>query len=252
MNIVLSLGQLPNPNCWTGPQQFGLDLVAAMSAVMSGSFNGINFGSTLPNPEDQDKPWFRTNPDGSPDRLYVFAGQWISRHPIPAGSRMNGIWDDTEANLWAYDGGDGKDPITNIPTAVSGAMWQRNFAFGADAGSPGGASCFRIPVGIGTNPIAYNTSPDTFPATSITIGDAPGGEERHILTSPTELPAHTHTFWGPIGDVGSTIGGDTASNYGAKETTDSTGLSGSHNNMPPYYPVIFARRTARQFFTLTP
>jgi hypothetical protein len=87
-------------------------------------------------------------------------------------------------------------------------------------------------LGVDEGVINYNT------------GDT-GGEETHILTV-AEMPAHSHAL--PVEAGGTNIGDrqSITSNAGADEGYgDPTGLTGggqAHNNMPPYYVVIYAKK----------
>ncbi len=220
--------------CWTNAQDF----VATLKSILSGTVNvnGIVIQPGLPLVGDQDKLWIRTDSSGRPVSPYLFQGQWIWPHPMPPGGKMNQVWDDTEANLWAYDGGDGTDPSISAPTATTGAMWKRNPNFGTDDG----ATPFRFPVGAGKNLTVY----DGNPALVLAPGSV-GGEERHSL-STDELPPHIH----PVGDA-------TNFNYDALGPVTRTSAPGtvpsgpnstankSHQNLPLFRAVIFAQRTAR-------
>lgn len=248
MSLPVTITKAPFPAgyCWPGPDQYGTDLVALLTAVVAGNISAFVIGTTTPAPSDQNKPWFRFNPDGTPDKWYIYVGAWISLHPVPPSSASRIIWTGSEASLWAYDGGDGTNPTISAPTDTTGAMWQRDLAFGKDDGT----ASFRVPVGIGKNPTAY----DGNPATVITPG-ATGGEERHVIVVG-ELATHTHI-----------VGSDTVNQSGAAnpvhqvhdystapEQTSASGPAGSslsHQNMPPYLGVIFAQRTVRRFYVAT-
>lgn len=239
-NLNLIWANLPVGFCWTNAQDF----VTTLQSILSGtvSINGVIIQNGLPDNSDQDKLWVRTDNSGRPTQLYLFQGQWIWPHPEAPSSKMCRIWDGTEASLWAYDGGDGTDPSISAPTATTGAMWKRNPNFGTDDG----ATPFRMPVGIGKNLTTY----DGNPAFVIAPGQT-GGEERHTL-STSEMPAHTHNLPGTVGQVGPAQNGGDAAHMipsGLASVTGPTGGGASHTNMPLYRGVIFAQRTARQFFT---
>ena len=80
-------------------------------------------------------------------------------------------------------------------------------------------------------------------------GGDTGGERTHILTT-TEMPAHTHTYLRHQFDRNDTTGETGADVYGANNktlpqvnaTTESTGNSVAHNNMPPYLAVYIWKR----------
>lgn len=257
VSVTLSMGNFPQGYCFTNLQQFANDLVALITASIPGNLNTFVLGNAVPSVGDQNKPWFRLAPDGTPDKWFIFVGSWISLNPRPPSTSERMIWTGTEASLWAYDGGDGTDPSISPPTDTTGAMWVRDTNFGADDGS----IPFRLPVGIGKN----NTTYDGNLATVIAIG-ATGGEERHSL-SAGEMPPHQHESTEadgvtPIYPMVNVAGGQDQVTYpgqrtGAANKTDVQGGSGSpavvlsHQNMPPFLGVIFAKRSARRFYVAT-
>ena len=247
--ITFTVGSLPIGWCWTGGQDFLNLAFGTVGPVVTGSIPGVGapvIVSATSAGVDLTSLWARTV-GGIIEGIYSYSGGWFRAHPVPPSSASRIIWTDIESALWAYDGGDGSNPATNPPTTNTGAMWVRDTNFGADDGS----ACFRVPVGAGVNPTAY----DGNAATAITVGST-SGEERHILTAPESgIPSHTHSafsqvatggltgtanplhdFQGSTGDINTVrgvanIGGASASN--------------SHTNMPPYYGVIFAKRSVR-------
>lgn len=70
------------------------------------------------------------------------------------------------------------------------------------------------------------------------VGDF-GGEEVHQLQT-AELPSHTHDYRGfdSAGGVGSASGGGGLS-FGDGNNTTSTGDNMPHNNLPPYYAILY-------------
>ena len=63
-------------------------------------------------------------------RWYIFDGvNWLSPHPVPPNSPEIRLWNGTQQALWAYDGGDGANPVSIPPTANTGAMWVVEHAF---------------------------------------------------------------------------------------------------------------------------
>lgn len=127
--VTLVAGQLPQGFCFQTPQQYYEAIIAATSAFLPGNFSTFNFGNTVPDPGDQDKPWLRLDVNGDIDRWYVFVGQWRAPNPIPPSSLERRIFRGSGVDIWSYDGGDGTDPGVNPPTDTTGAMWQRDLTF---------------------------------------------------------------------------------------------------------------------------
>jgi hypothetical protein len=247
-NVTFTLGNFPANFCWVGPQDFANNLIAILTGTVA-TAGKIIIGPSAPSPTDQDGVWYRTS-GGYLEGQYLYLGGWFRPHPVPPSSQSRIIWTDTEAALWSYDGGDGTNPVTTPPTATTGAMWQRDLNFGADDGS----QVFRVPVGIGTNPTAY----DGNAARVIGVG-ATGGEERHIQIG-TEVGPHTHnTHRGLVehGAADTAVFQNTTSDGQSDVPTISGGgnpASGtppvtalSHENMMPWRGVIFAKRTVRAY-----
>lgn len=253
IQAIVTAGQLQPGFCWTNAQDFVQALVSILNVTFPGTFNSFNFGNAVPAPGDRNKPWFRLNPDGTPDRWYVYLGGWISPNPRAASSKERIIWMDTEANLWAYDGGDGTNPGTNAPTPTTGAMWQRDTTFGDEV-----SNIFRVPIGIGKNPTSY----DGGAPLQIAVGGT-GGVER-VALAVNQTPKHQHT----VGSRDSTAddGGNNSqefvnnfdyagANVGPLANTsfvggDGSGNTVSHDNLPPYVGVIYGKRTSRVFYSV--
>lgn len=259
--VTFTFGNLPANYCFTTPTQFWIDLQALISATVA-NLSGINYGNAVPAPADQNKPWMRLNGDGTPDGFYVFNGVWERQHPFPPSSNARIIWMGTESDLWAYDGGDGTDPSSTPPTDTTGAMWVRDTAFGSDDG----VNAFRVPIGIGKYPTGY----DGGSPLQIGVGDL-HGEQRHTLIT-SEIPPHQHNVVNT--DTGDPSApnlnpGNYITNYGQHAassieyllcgsatvaTLGLTALAGggtSHNLLNPCIGVIFAKRSARKFITIT-
>jgi len=281
--IQITNGNLAPGYCYpSSPQTFLNDIVALLIAYLPGNYSTFNLGPTTPSVDDQDKPWIKTDSSGNLVGLFTFgSGAWVRPHPVPPSSQQRIIWAGSDSDLWSFDGGDGSNPITTPPTSTTGAMWVRDTAFGSgepsdpNAGA-NGVNVFKVPIGAGLNPTAY----DQTSAKSIAVGDV-GGEERVALTQ-SQMPPHTHGArmgfhpsttdechgWdnASVGGFGAdtlatqvqVAAGDTgamsAANQSAGYPITIAGGNGatpaavvSHNNLPNYKGVIFAKRTARVF-----
>lgn len=248
--VYITPPTLPDGQCWTETPQELVNLIfAAIQAQMETTVNPgfFNQGSDVPEIDNRIYPWLRDAGDYL-DGWFTYSGTysgWIRPHRIPASANERMIWKGTEADLWAYDGGDGEDPAVHAPTAATGAMWVRDTDFD-----------FRFPVGIGTNPTGYDGV-----NTSLAVG-ATGGEEKHALTEDENAP-HTHDILQWDGPVGGATGQamlrvlTTPAAYSPNYVTENSGgdpLDGNspvaHNNMPPYRAVIFAKRSARVYYRI--
>lgn len=205
------------------------DAIPVMVQYMFARFNGneINTGSSTPAAEDRDKPWFRTNSDGTDDGVWTFYnGFWIQKHPLPTGAII--LWEGAVANIDTYDGGE-----TAAVTNITGPFFERTTTLDA-----------RSPIG-----------PGTFPSgTVLNIGDQIG-EEKHILTI-AELASHTHPFAttngqqvlaqvtsGKVNDINRTGSLD----YAFADPPQNTGGDTGHNTVQPSLVINFLRRTARLY-----
>lgn len=225
-------------------------LVGLLYAVQNGD-PSINFGNSTPAPDFRDRPWVRTNSDGTFDGVYTFAnGLWVRPHPDFVGKIV--MYDGDVANITSLDGGTA-DPITT----TTGAFWA------------------KIDAADGKFPI----QPGTMPSGAVIGAQATGGEELHTLVGQ-EIPKHTHPMfadefvnpWKAISGsdpqvakecnydglgapstyfmAGSSIEatlGNPASYGGAND-----GSTTPHNNLPPYYGAYLIKRTARQYYTQSP
>jgi hypothetical protein len=248
-NVVINFGQLPpayKPDNWQGLLN---DIAKVTTGYLPGNYNLVNYGSTTPASEDQDKPWIRTNVDGSPDRVYVyFNGNWVAPHAIqPSQLHLRWLWVGSVAALRSFDGGDGS---SDSPTPTTGAMWEVDASVDAK---------FLCTPGTFTNAgeLAVN---GTLTATGV------AGVDEHTLVVG-ETPAHTHQCVDAeaVSDAalapGAILAGRrTAGSSGSyflrgdetltpdSCTTSSTGGGEAHNNLPPMYGIYLIRRTARAYY----
>lgn len=252
---------LPPGYCYTSPERFAADIAAAMSGFAPGEYTLPNFGPDEPDPEDRNKPWYRLNGDGTPDRWYKYAnGVWSSPRPkIEMEPDYRMIWVGLESDLWSLHGGGGVDPSVVAPTATTGSFWERDTAFD-----------FRFPLGIGTSPSVTQPSGEVTGSTTVGVGQTGGAEDTEIVLDAENVAPHSHDV-----TVESTTGDSADSEQGKFSVGDGTfkwrsDLSNDKvghtreaggntdgdpepiekTNMPPYYGLIFAKSTIRQFYTV--
>jgi hypothetical protein len=205
-------------------------LVQLLQADLLGNQTTFNYGPDTPTPDNQDRPWFKTDANYLPERWYTFSnGSWVSRHPVAAGAIV--MYEGSEASIPTYDGGE-----AGVVTATTGPMWEKVSALDA-----------RFPLGPGT--LASGT------AVAVTNT---GGEEKHELTRAElpeiqiDTPLKRRTDLQDGG--GSTALFETSfslsSAVNVDVPTEELGDGDAHNNMPPYYAVFFIRRTARTHYRI--
>lgn len=239
--ILFQFGGFADGYCPSSYQQLGNDFAQALSGYLPGSYITVVTGDTEPAAIDRDKPWIRS--DG---RWYQYAapglGQWVSRNNLPPGAVIM-YAAASEADIWAFDGGDGTNPSSSTPTAATGAMWEMVSELAA-----------KVPIGPGTLAVS---------GTVLTTGST-GGVDQFTISQANlpnvDLPVR-------VKDGISSLSPDQLYSYsaggGSNNTTFSaTGHAGSSvvaalggsgtpvNNMPPYYSIYFIRRTARIWYTI--
>jgi hypothetical protein len=244
--ITFLTAGIPDDYCFTTPQKFNLDIVAALYGYIPGQYSVIIDSETEPAVADRGKLWFKREVGGSPTGLLFayFGGNWVSPNREPASSAARRIFRGSAADVWSYDGGDGTDPSTNPPSAAAGAMWEIDTDFAA-----------RSPIGPGTLPLS---------GTVIAVGDT-GGVDQVTLTE-AQTPEHTHKMAKNVSSSTSLqtdqkaiawnglFSGNNAYVLTEGDTPADIGKSGpsgsgqAHTNMSPYISTYFIRRTSRQFY----
>ena len=247
--ITANFGTLPpgyKPSDW---QDLVTKLEAIFNAYLPGSYKPVNYGSTTPAAEDQDRPWVRTNGDGSPDRTYVFFnGKWVARHPVDPASDERRMWVGTLVGLRSHDGGDG---TTDVPTATTGAMWEEDTAFRD-----------KIPMGVldatGQVQTPLATAGALTDSITLTVDQIP--RHRHEITVEASSAAEST---GELYDADSTgvmksdsgveLGWDAGDSRNVVGFTryygDSAASEFDVDTLPPVIGVFVIKRSARYFWT---
>lgn len=193
-----------------------------LRAVFDG--NEINSESSTPPAENRDRPWHRTNADGTDDGWWTFYnGFWIQKHPMAIGSVI--MFEGTQGDIETFDGGEA-GAITNI----TGAFWQ-----------PVTEMAARSPIHPGT--LASGAV--------INVGDNIGQEK--IVMTLANLIEHDHDI--TVFSSGAT-GGDGGEIFNepdpGEERIRTTHTEGSNppdgmDNMHPSRGIWFIRRSARLY-----
>jgi hypothetical protein len=227
-NVELSI-TVPSGTCYENP---GVDwplLVSLITANLIGNLSTVNSGATTPAAADRDKPWNRSNSDGTDDGQWTFYnGFWVQKHPDFVGKICFAPVGTASTDIDTLDGGE-VGAITNI----TGPFWSIVTELAA-----------KSIIGPGTLPSG----------TIINVGDSIG-EEKHQL-SIAELPAHTHQFdttdgaqvlikvsSNKVGDINQTG----SLNYGFANAPQNTGGDTAHNTIHPAYALFAIQRTARLY-----
>ena len=225
-NGVISIASLPSTLCYSNPQSDWPLMVSYLSASVTGTLNMFNVGNSVPSADNRDKPWIRTNSDGTPDAVYNYSGGfWLTKHPLPTG--LVCMYEGTEASIDTFDGGEAA-AITNI----AGPFWEKVTEMAA-----------KSPI-----------MPGTLPSTTVLAIGNDYGEEKHTMLS-TEMPRHTHTIqaWtsGATGGDGGQILNEPDPGTEVEKTTGAAGGRDGETNPDPFnviHPVRaiwFLRRSAR-------
>jgi microcystin-dependent protein len=235
-NLPLIPGTLGYTCYPANPQTLINDAFELGVAVQTGTLTGIIVSDVEPVPADRGKVWFRTAAGAPvfPSLWFFVLGQWLAKHPIPAGTLWAMPYTGAAAGIPTIDGG-AAGAVNSDGT--TGPFWE---AVATLAG--------RVPIGAGTLPSGA----------VLAVGDT-GGEDEHVLTVP-ELPSQNLALdplvqinlSSPRDGAPSATGpfvGDPIVGTGKPITIVSGGQDEPHNTMPPYITLTFVRRTARQYCT---
>lgn len=224
-NVIISI-EVPEGYCYESPQADWPYLVSLLTANLSGSLSPVNSGSSTPSAANRDRPWLRSNSDGSDDGQWTFyGGFWVQKHPIPQGFVMFAPVGTTSAQIDALDGGE-----TAAVSNMTGPFWEIVTELNA-----------KSPIGPGTLPSGA----------VINAGDSLG-EEKHVQVIG-ELIAHAHdiTVWtsGATGGDGGEILNEPDPGTERTESTEEAGSAtpAGMNVIHPVYAIYAIRRTARLY-----
>lgn len=237
--VNITTTSVPDDYCPTSLQEAWPFLTSLLQATLSGSNTTFSFGPDPPdNPNDQDRPWLKTDANGRPERWYVFVdGAWISRHPSAPGTVI--MYEGTEASIETFDGGE-----PGIVAVQQGPMWEKVSSMDA-----------RFPVGPGTLPSGT--------VITITGAGAQGGEEKHTIARDelpniqleTESVRRNNVEESGTGAATVYVPDTTVGSFVVNTPLKTESLNGDEtqvasNNLPPYQAIWFIRRTARLHYRI--
>lgn len=225
--IIVSPDTVPAGVCVPGTAQGIVNLVAQyLNVAFAGdSFNTFNYGSSEPDPDNRDRPWFRTDASGYfIGWMGYFNGAWRRVAPYPIGSIV--AYSGSDAN---FDG-DGKG---NAGTTVEGYQLCNGLN-----GSPDLRNRFII-MGNDYSGSAWTTDVEDSGNPGVTTGGL-----ATVQLFRTHIPRMTDTL-----RTGNEAGAGNRFLLGAKNdgstidveigTTASSGEAAPHPNMPPYYALAY-------------
>lgn len=234
--LTIAAATLPEGTCYQSEQARLEGFANAISATLPGNYSTVNTGSSTPAVDDRDKPWERTNVDGSPDGVYhYYDGSWKRKHPLDPGLIM--MWLGSAVAIDSIDGGS-----SGAVTPSSGPFWEIVSSLAA-----------KFPVGVGTFESGASPSASTVGAT--------GGEDRVTLETkhlPEVLgrlgPNVDQIYCNVNGGIGTSAPGAGSTHKGMTLADTLKGGNAdtdkSHQNLPPFKAVYFLQRTSRIYYSI--
>ncbi len=195
------------------------------------NFTGVNFGPVEPDPDNRDKPWFKTDGSGNPIGWYSWNGAAWEPIPIVLPSGSTGDRPSSpQAGTQFYDS------TINVALIYNGSAWVTL------AGSPGDVkevTATSLAAALTSNPgwlqdtdsIGYVVA-GASDGTGAGAGETAGNDSIALTTD--QLPAHNHTDLvvtgssADNGDAGNLVITAASANIGAETILNSsTGSTGS-------------------------
>lgn len=247
LNLFIQAGTVPFGTQLPASAQALINLVAAYTGIGGANgFNGINFGSQTPAPQNRSLPWFKTDSFGNPIGFFSWNGTaWVTTPSTvasgptsgrPAGPANGTQYYDTTLgavlifntanNAWTTASGVPGD-IKEVTTTTLAQALINNPGWAQHTASSG---CVIAGSDVNSNG----------PASAHSQGSLIG-EETHAL-AVSELAAHTHTspfaaFTGAFQNGPQASGVYTAITPGTTgipvSITGTTGGGSGHNNIQP-------------------
>lgn len=250
--VTLNWGTLAEAYAPANWQDFVQQLEKILTAYLPGQYTLLNTGNSTPAVDDQDRPWFRYNADGSPDRLYKFHnGKWVAPYSPEPGTGYRKLWIGTLAALYSSDGGDGSDPTVIAPTTTTGSFWEED----TDMRD-------RIPMGVLAATGAVQTPAALAGALERTLTALNIPEHYHFVCnnqanssavtpqSDDSIDRVANDYYG--GNRQYALSGSDAATYPAivgQSSTYGEATPDAISTVPPVIGVYFVKRTARTFWT---
>lgn len=237
--VDLVAGNFPVGWCFSTWDDLLAQIVANITASISGTTNNFNYGPTTPNASQRDRPWHRTDSFYTPDRIYTWSEAstpvgWVAPHTVPPD--VVWLYVGNIALIDTFDGGE-----AGTPSAFAGPMWEKLSAMDG-----------RVPIGPGT------MDQGTVVALAGTLGT-----EKNTLVEANLAP-HTHVINGYAHSLSAStdqptnqviIDDDWKAGALSKQTAQGGG-SGSplaatpFSNVPPAYGIWFIKKTIRTHYRL--
>jgi hypothetical protein len=248
LNLYITAGTLPALTPLPGNAQAINNQIAAYCGIAGDeNFDGINYGSSIPSSDNQDKPWFKTDTLGNPIGLFSWNG--LAWTPIPS-VVANG----PSAQLPSNPAVGTEFYNTDISCLViwNGANWS---TASGSIGDIKDVMAADLNTALLYNP-GWSAETSTIgcviaaagAATSITAAHSYNtiiGEEAHTQQI-TELPSHTHpTEGGGIGPASATGNVENPSGILAASALGATQATGGGQPFNVIQPTYYAWRIVK-------